>query len=339
MPLGVIPLPLVVNSLLVPVFNRIAAVLVLLACFASLVVASRRPKEATLSLNPSGDRILKLELEGTIGGGGPSGLLSVPAGAETVRDQLIEAARDDSVRGILLRIDSPGGTVGTSQEVYNAVLAARARKPVVVSMGDTAASGGYYIACAADRIFANPGTLTGSIGVIISSYDISGLLERFAINPQVIKSGKYKDILSINRALSVEEKAILQSVINDTYSQFVSAVARGRNLSASRVRELADGRIYTGQQARKAGLVDSLGDYQAALKDLRGLIKARFPDLNSDELPVKEPGSDLELGRLVQLLNIGGGTTTRLPLQTGPAQPLWLAPSLAPQNFKPVELR
>jgi len=319
--------------------NRwLALALIVFCALATVVGLVRSPGEATANLageNLSlGDRYALISLEGAISssrssnplGGGGSDALSV-------RDRLLAAAKDDQIKGVLLRIDSPGGTVGTSQEVYDAVKAVRAEKPVVVSMGDITASGGYYVACAADQIFANPGTLTGSIGVIISGYNVAGLLSKVGVEPQVIKSGKFKDILSINRSLTPEERTLLQNLIFDTYDQFVTAVAKGRGKNVSQIRPLADGRIFTGRQAQKLGLVDELGGLKEAKVALRVLAGKRL-NLTDTDLPFSEGATSL--GDLLRSVLTSSSTQTgnRLEINTSPLtlesslQPLWLAPGL-----------
>ncbi len=173
--------------------------------------------------------------------------------------------RNSRVKAVVLRIDSPGGGVGPSQEIYAAVKAVK-NKPVVVSMGSVAASGGYYIAAPATHIFANPGTITGSIGVIMEFPDITALLDKIGLHRRVIKSGTFKDIGSPVREMSAEEQALLQGLIDDVYSQFVTAVAIGRDLDPEAVRTFADGRIFSGSQAKEMGLVDELGGLQAAIE-------------------------------------------------------------------------
>ncbi len=162
---------------------------------------------------------------------------------------------------LLLRIDSPGGTVGDSQEIHGALIRLQEKGcHVVASFGNISASGGVYIGVAAEKIVANPGTITGSIGVILRGNNLSKLLERIGIRFETVKSGIFKDILSPDRALSNEERDLLQSLIDSSYDQFVTAVAEGRQLSIEKVREFADGRVFTGSQAKELGLVDELGD-------------------------------------------------------------------------------
>jgi protease IV len=186
---------------------------------------------------------------------------------ETVGD-LKKYAEAPSVKAIVLRIDSPGGGVVPSQEIYDAVKRVRSKnnKAVIASMGTVAASGGYYIAAATDRIMANPGTLTGSIGVIMELANLEGLLKKIGVESIVVKSGEHKDIGSPFRKMKDEDRRILQAVMDDVHSQFIEAVAEGRSLAVSDVRSLADGRVFTGRQAKAAKLVDELGDLDDAIK-------------------------------------------------------------------------
>jgi protease IV len=180
------------------------------------------------------------------------------------------------VKAIVVRIDSPGGGVVPSQEIHDAVKRIRDKqnKLVIASMGTVAASGGYYIAAATDRIVANPGTLTGSIGVIMEMANVEGLMKKIGVESVVIKSGAHKDLGSPFRAMNLEDRTILQNVMDDVHSQFIEAVAAGRSLEIKDVRALADGRIFTGRQAKAAKLVDELGDLNDAIKlaaDMAGL--------------------------------------------------------------------
>jgi protease-4 len=194
------------------------------------------------------------------------------------------------VKGVLLRINSPGGTVPTSQEINGELLALRSKnKPVVASMADVAASGGYYIACGADKIVAQPGTLTGSIGVIFNSINVKVLADKVGVQPQVVKSGLFKDIGSPFRPFTPEEKELLKGIIDDSYDQFVQVVSKGRNLPVDTVKKLADGRVYTGRQALKLGLVDQLGGYDTSLDLLQSICKERYQ--NKAKLPIEEVSS------------------------------------------------
>jgi protease-4 len=177
-------------------------------------------------------------------------------------------AENPLVKAIVLRIDSPGGGVVPSQEIYDAVQRVRNKnnKAVIASMGTVAASGGYYIAAATDRIIANPGTLTGSIGVIMETANVEGLLKKIGVEGVVVKSGKFKDVGSPLRKMTFEEQVLLQSVMDDVHKQFIEAVAEGRALEMPAVQALADGRIFTGRQAKEAQLVDELGNLEDAIQ-------------------------------------------------------------------------
>lgn len=184
---------------------------------------------------------------------------------ETVK-QIKEYANDKSIKAIIIRIDSPGGAVAPSQEIHDAILAARQKKKVVASMATLGASGGYYIAVAADKIICNPGTLTGSIGVIMNLMNVQELMGKIGVQPMVVKSGEFKDTGSAFRPMTEREKKVVQEMIDDVYGQFVAAVAKGRNMTEEKVRVLADGRVYTGNQAKNNGMVDALGGMEEAVK-------------------------------------------------------------------------
>ena len=184
---------------------------------------------------------------------------------ETVR-WLKTFREDGSIKAIVLRIDSPGGAVGAAQEIYREVLKTREKKKVVASLGNVAASGGYYIACGADKIVANPGTLTGSIGVVMHFANLEELFKKLGIRGYVIKSGPYKDVGSPWRGMTKQERKLLQEVIDNVHDQFVRAVADGRKLPVEEVRKIADGRILSGEQALELGLVDKLGSFEDAVE-------------------------------------------------------------------------
>jgi len=190
--------------------------------------------------------------------------------------QLDRWTENDNVRAIVIHVNSPGGGVAISQEIYDAVKRAREAKPVVAAMASVAASGGYYIACAADRIIANPGTLTGSIGVIFEFHTAGKLLDKVGIGTETIKSGELKDVGSYSREMTKKEELMLRSVVMDTYEQFVDAVAEGRGMDRDEIYPLADGSVFTGLQAQNLGLVDTLGglveaiDLAADLSEIEG---------------------------------------------------------------------
>jgi protease IV len=240
------------------------------------------------------NHLLVLRLYGPISDDEDSSLFPHTNTAGWVRKKLRKAVNNDYTKGILIRINSPGGTVGMSQEVHDAVLACRAKgKPVIISMGDVAASGGYYIASAGDRIFANPGTLTGSIGVIMHLLNWQETEKKIGLVPNVIKSGAFKDIGSPDRPMTEAEKDLLQSIIMDSYDQFVGAVAEGRKLDKEEVKKLADGRIYSGRQAFKAKLIDQLGNYDDALAWLQNNCKEKLKQ--KEDLEVDDGSSSYSL--------------------------------------------
>jgi len=203
---------------------------------------------------PFGERVALIRIEGMI------------IDSKDTIDEIKEYAKDPSIKAIILRINSPGGAVAPAQEIYEEVRKAVIKKKVVVSMGSVAASGGYYIASPATRIIANPGTLTGSIGVIMEIPNIEGLMSKLGIKTEVVKSGRHKDIASLFRGIKKEEREILQKVLDNVHEQFIMAVAEGRKMLHDDVKKIADGRIFTGEQALKAGLIDELGNLEDAVK-------------------------------------------------------------------------
>jgi len=174
-------------------------------------------------------------------------------------------AKSEQVRAVVLRIESPGGGVTPSQEIYQELTRLKEKKPVIASLGGVAASGGYYIASACNTIVANPGTITGSIGVIMETVNVQGLLDKLGVRGGVIKAGTYKDLGSPLREMTAEEQQILKTMLEDVHQQFITAVATGRNMEEATVRTLADGRVYSGKQAQRLGLVDHLGNLQDAI--------------------------------------------------------------------------
>ena len=210
-----------------------------------------------------GDKIGLIEIEGTMINGMPA------------VDEIRQFAKDDGIRAIVLRIESPGGVVAAAQEIYDELNRARQRgKPIVASMGGIAASGGYYVACGADSIVANPGTLTGSIGVIMRLPNAEELLKKIGLRYEVIKTGEYKDTGSMSRPMTPAERALLQAMLDDVQDQFVTVVSVERNIDKDTVMEFADGRVMSGRQALELGLVDRLGGYRDAVRlaaDLAGI--------------------------------------------------------------------
>lgn len=211
------------------------------------------------------------------------GVLEVRGVIDNVQESLKalkEFRQDANVKAILVRIDSPGGGVGASQELYREIRRTMEEKPVVASMGGIAASGGYYIASAASRVVANPGTITGSIGVISYFPNLRELFDKIGFSAVIIKSGRYKDTGNPGREMTEEEKALLQTTMDQAHTQFIRDVAQGRNLPEAKVREIADGRIIMGESAQQLGLVDELGNFEDAVNASARLGKIEGePDL------------------------------------------------------------
>ena len=223
-----------------------------LSLFMLVYMSRLLPEQQPLAL---GSKVGLVEVTGTIVNSGP------------VVDEILRFARDDGIKAIVVRLESPGGVVAASQEIYDQLRKVRAEgKPVVASMGGIAASGAYYVACGADSIVANPGTLTGSIGVIMTFPNTQELFKKIGIDMQVVKTGEFKDIGSMSRPLTPEERQLLGDVIGDVYDQFVTVVATERRLDVEAVKRIADGRILTGRQALNLGLVDRLGSFRDAVQ-------------------------------------------------------------------------
>ncbi|HOP46836.1 MAG TPA: signal peptide peptidase SppA [Desulfobacteraceae bacterium] len=207
-----------------------------------------------------------------------------------ITSQLAKFRKDNQIKAIVLRIDSPGGQVGPTQEIFREIQKIVQSKKVIASLGSVAASGGYYIAAAADKIVAAPGTITGSIGVIMQFIRIEDLLKKIGIDFETLKSGEFKDIGSPGRELTERDREILNAVIQDIQRQFVEGVAIGRNLDLEKVREIADGRIFSGAQARELGLVDELGNFEDAveiakeLAGIKGEVTLVYPEKDTLDL-------------------------------------------------------
>lgn len=184
----------------------------------------------------------------------------------SITEQLDDFGNDDSIIAVVLRVDSPGGGVAASQEIYDAIIELKKKKKVVASMGSIAASGGLLVACSADKIVANPGTITGSISAIMQFANIEGLLKKVGVKSSVVKSGQYKDIGSPLREMTPEEKVIVQELVDDIYNQFIDVIVKERKLTREKVAEIADGRVFSGRKAKELGLVDYLGDMAFAAK-------------------------------------------------------------------------
>lgn len=249
-------------------FKRSVILLLAVVVFVSLAaVAFLVPAIKERQLAGEKNKVAVIYVEGVImGGRGQGSLLAEAGGTDALIRQLHQARDDASVKAIVLRINSPGGSAPAAQEVGSEIRKLRAGgKIVVASMGDVAASGGYWLAAVTDKIYANPATLTGSIGVYIPYSNWQELYNKIGIKPEKIKSGPHKDILSPDRPMTTEERTIIQAMVDELYGQFVTVVAEGRKLEPARVRQLADGRIYTGSQAKELGLVDELGTLYDAI--------------------------------------------------------------------------
>jgi len=250
-----------------------AAVLVMFAATVWLLIA------VTDDGLPGGAKVAVVQVEGVIGTEVSRGL-----DTEDIVRTLSEYRDDPAIRAVVLRINSPGGVVAPTQEIATAVRRLReAKKPVVASLGSVAASGGYYVAVAADRIYASPGTRTGSIGVVMQLANVEGLLKKVGVEYVVVKAGAYKDVGNFARPMTPEERRILQSLLDDVYDQFIGAVAEGRGLDPQTVRSFAEGRIYSGRQAQGLKMVDDLGglddaiDAAAKMAGLPGKPRVVYP--------------------------------------------------------------
>lgn len=192
--------------------------------------------------------------------------------SKTIIDEIGRFRRSSNVKAVILRINSPGGGVAPAQEIYEAVRETSKVKKVVASLASVAASGGYYIAAAADRVFANPGTITGSMGVVMRHSNVDELYRKIGLSTSVIKSGEYKDIGSSFRNITPREERLFQGLLDTVHGQFIDAVAAGRGMERARVAGLADGRIFTGAEARDMGLVDDLGGFETALRETGRMV-------------------------------------------------------------------
>lgn len=213
-----------------------------------------------------GGKVGVIPIEGLIQDGGRGGLLFGSSGARAIMQDIRAAAKDDSLDAIVILINSPGGSPSASHAIYQEIMKLRKKKKVVACMTDVAASGGYYVASACDRIVAGAGTLTGSIGVIFGGVSYYGLMEKVGVTNATQTAGRYKDTGSPLRPMRPDEKALLQGMLNDIYEQFIGAVAKGRGMEVAKVRKLAEGRVYTGAQAKAVGLVDETGNFYDAVK-------------------------------------------------------------------------
>ena len=273
----------------------------LLALFSVYLFNSGAGSGGVLTL---GDRIAVVEIDGIL------------ADSKQIIEEIESAKENENIKAVILRVNSPGGGVAPSQEIYSEIRKLAREKKVVASLSSVAASGGYYLACAAEKIVANPGTLTGSIGVVMDFTNLEGLFEKVGLKSYVVKSGRFKDIGSPAREMTAEEKDLLQDVITDVHNQFIHVIVEGRGLTEPEVRAIADGRIFSGAQAMKLGLVDKLGNLQdsirlaADLSGIKGKPKVVYSDKKSGLLDYLFGTSarsfleNLTLPRLMYQLNI-----------------------------------
>jgi protease-4 len=235
----------------------ILSTLVTVSVVSILILVTTAMKRAGLSdlvIEPGDGKVGVVEIQGVI------------TESKDIISLIKRFRENDDIKSIVIRINSPGGVIGPSQEIYREIRKTTQEKKIVASMGSIAASGGYYIAAASNGIMANPGTITGSIGVIMAYTNFRKVLDKIGMVPVVIKSGPFKDMGSPTKDMSKEEKEVLQSFVDQAHRQFVTAIAEGRNMNIDRVKSLADGRIYTGEEAVKQGLVDRLGNFEDALE-------------------------------------------------------------------------
>ncbi|MFQ5329015.1 MAG: signal peptide peptidase SppA [Thermodesulfobacteriota bacterium] len=239
----------VIKRILIPALAAIGSFFIIVLVF-SIVISLVKGGDGALFA----DKVAVVDIRGVI------------VGSREINRQINEYADRDDVKAIILRIDSPGGGVGPSQEIYREVMRVRDKVTIVASMGSVAASGGYYIASATHKIIANPGTITGSIGVIIEFANVEEILSKVGLKGFVVKSGPFKDIGSPLREMSGEERRLVQGVVDDLHRQFVGAVAEGRGMDVSLISEIADGRFFSGEQSVELGLVDEIGNFNDAVE-------------------------------------------------------------------------
>lgn len=250
--------------------SMIVGVTIMIIVFVSLYVSQRKAYDG-VQLSSRGEKIAVVELWGTI------------YESRRIVNEFKEYGKHRSVKAVVFRIDSPGGGVAASQEIYQAVKRVRdSGKPVVASLGSVAASGGYYVACGADTIMANPGTTTGSIGVVAEFPIVKGLLDKIGVRFEMIRGGRYKGTGSPYQEFTEDQRRRLQKYLDDAYAQFVDVVSEEREIPRSKVLTLADGSIYTGRQALDLGLIDVIGDYEDAVK-----MAAQLGGIHGDPLVVK----------------------------------------------------
>lgn len=223
---------------------------------------------------PYGERIGVVEIEGVI------------SDSRQTMEDIIRFKEDPAIKGVIIRINSPGGSVGPTQEIYREVVKLKEKKKVFVSMGSLCASGGYYVAAGGEKVFANPSSITGSIGVIMQSVILEDLMKKIGVKSNTIKAGDLKDAGSPFKEMTPEERAYLNEVVKNIHEQFIKDIADGRKMDLEKTRKLADGRVYTGLQAMELGLVDSIGNFYDTVDDLKIALKIKGrPELIYTEKP------------------------------------------------------
>ncbi|EJK6755929.1 signal peptide peptidase SppA [Listeria monocytogenes] len=314
--LGIVFALLIVSALAKFTSSRIASTEESSPTFVESLFADTGELTETVIEEGGDDTIAVLSVDGTIQDTGDSGSLLGGGGYDHsfFMQQLEQVRNDDYIQGVLLYVNSPGGGVMESAQIRDKILQIQKERniPFYVSMGSMAASGGYYISAPADKIFASKETLTGSLGVIMQGYDYSELMKKLGVSDNTIKSGEYKDIMSGTRPMTEDEKKIMQSMIDDSYNEFVKVVAKGRGMSAEKVRKIADGRIYDGRQAKENGLIDEFGyqeDALEALKKEQGLADATVIQYDAPEdfsslfsvAAQKISGQNADISQLIKL--------------------------------------
>ena len=277
------------------IMTAILAILALIAVIAiidiSLKIDKKNKSDFKMSLRDFGDGIEIVRVEGPIEMSGGSKTFGVPQGTESIIKQLNDIENNSNIKGVVLRINSPGGTVAATQEIYEKIWKLRKKNIIIVaSMGDVAASGGYYVASACNYIMANYGTITGSIGVIAYSPNLKRLFDKLGIEMNVIKSGKYKDILSSHRDITQAERTLIQEMIDQTYNKFIKDIALGRNMNQEDILPIADGRVMNGETALENKLIDQLGTFEDAIMKAKELasLDPNAPVYEQNVSPFKE---------------------------------------------------
>jgi protease IV len=240
--------------------SRIAITFVVIGCLIGAVFLISIVRGVARS---TGERIAVVEIEGVI------------SESKEVMDSIVKFKEDPSIKGVVLRINSPGGAVGPTQEIFREVVKLKEKKPVYVSMGSLCASGGYYIASAGQKLYANPSTVTGSIGVIMQLTMLEHLFDKLGIQMTTIKAGHYKDAGSPFRQMTKEEKAYFDALVESIHDQFIKDVATGRKMDVEKTRRFADGRVFTGTQAKELGLVDGLGNFYDTVDEFKKALKIK----------------------------------------------------------------